>query len=165
VLVGISRNAASSLNPEMKSGNFLNNLLARREARLRGAMEGIMLSPGGVLAEGATSNLFWIRGGTLETPALSVGILHGVTRAKVLEIACAAHLALPTSGLAIPGLRELREVEAPPARLREADEIFLTSTSLEVFPITRWEGSPVGSGRRGPIARSLRQRLQALYPV
>jgi len=154
VLVGVSRNDRGALDPEIKSGNFLNNLLARREARLRGADEGIMLSPSGLLAEGSISNLFWVAEGVLETPALDVGLLPGVTRGKILDLA-----------RALPELQGVREVRAGAERLREAQEIFLTSTSLEVLPVTRFEGRPVGDARRGPVARLLRERLCALYPV
>jgi branched-chain amino acid aminotransferase len=155
VLVGVSRNSRGALNPEIKSGNFLNNLLARREARLRGADEGIMLSPDGLLAEGSMSNLFWVRRGVLETPPVSVGILPGVTRGKILEIAM---------GGPIEGLLSCREVAAGPERLDQAEEILLTSTSLDVLAISSWEGRPVGRGQRGPVARELCQRLRMLYP-
>lgn len=150
ILASVRRNAVGSLDPEMKAGNWLNNLLARREARLAGAVEGVMLSVEGWLAEGASSNLFWLRDGALETPSAEVGILRGVTRSKLLELS--------------RGLIEVREVMAGPERLVGAEEIFLTSTTWEVLPVTRWNGETVGEGLSGALARELRIRLRALYP-
>lgn len=171
VLVGVSRNDRGALDPEIKSGNFLNNLLARREARLRGAAEGIMRNPEGLLAEGSMSNLFWVRQGVLETPPVAAGLLPGVTREKVLALAGASLgrepavlPAWPELARPIPGLSGATEVLARPDRLRDAEEIFLTSTSLEVLAIADWEGAPVGSGRPGPVAAELRERLRMLYP-
>jgi branched-chain amino acid aminotransferase len=176
VLVSVTRNAACALSPEIKSGNFLNNLLARREARLRGAAEGIMTNPAGMLCEGAMSNIFWLRRGVLETPALDQGLLPGVTRGKILALARASlgqpdREALTPPGLDRPGLdhpisglHDVREVAAPPAALDMAEEIFLTSTSLEALSVTRWEDRPVGGGGGGAVANALRKRLRSLYP-
>ena len=151
VQVSIQRHGVASLNPEIKSSNLLNNVLARREAVRAGAAEGILLNPHGYLAEGAYSNLFWVTAqGELRTPALAVGILPGVTRQKVLQVARSLPLAV-------------REVEALPVELDGAREIFLTSTSWEVLSVTRWNGQAVGHGRRGAIARSLREGLRQLY--
>ena len=151
VLVSVARHGVESLNPEIKSSNLLNNLLARQEAIRRGAVEGVMRSPAGLLAEGAYSNLFWVDAeGVLRTPALEVGILPGVTRQKVIEQAREA---------GIP----VEQVAVGPEALEGAREIFLTSTSWEVLSVSRWNGKVVGSGRRGEIAALLRDRLRALY--
>lgn len=139
-------------DPEAKTGNYLPSLLARRQARKHGAHEGILRNHRGQVTEGASTNLFWIRGGVLETPSIRSGILHGVTRAKVMELAGN-----------LPSLREAREVEAGPDALDGADEIFLTSTTWEVISVTTWEGRTVGRGSAGPIAQELRARLRALY--
>jgi branched-chain amino acid aminotransferase len=151
ILVSVRRLGVASLNPEIKSSNLLNNLMARREAVRAGAAEGILLNPRGDLAEGAHSNLFWYtsdRG--LCTPALGAGILPGITRDKVLAVA---------RGLGIP----VAEVEEPPDALLGASEIMLTSTSWEVLSITRYNGTVVGEGRRGEISRLLRAGLRRLY--
>jgi branched-chain amino acid aminotransferase len=153
VVVSVIRNAVGALNPRIKSSNLLNNILARREAVQRGAAEGIMLSPDGYVAEGAHTNLFWVGAdGTLRTPALSVGILAGVTRQKVLEAA---------RSLAI----SCEEVAARQAELEEAGEIFLTSTKLEVMAVTTLDGQPVGDGRRGETTRRLHDQLRRLFEV
>jgi branched-subunit amino acid aminotransferase/4-amino-4-deoxychorismate lyase len=93
------------------------------------------------------------RDGVLETPSPEVGILLGITRAKLLSLA-------PSTS----GISEVREVSIGPERLADAAEVFLTSTTWEVLPVTRWEGREVGAGKAGPIARRLRERLQGLYP-
>jgi len=102
-----------------------------------------MLNPEGALAEGAHTNLFWVdRDGALCTPALTVGILAGVTRMKVLDVARSL------------GIR-VKEVTAKPAELENAKEIFLTSTTLEVMAVTTLDGRRVGDGRRGETTGKL----------
>lgn len=151
VLVHVARHSAASLDPEIKSSNLLNNILARREAMKAGAAEGILLSPAGFLAEGAHSNLFWAtREGKLRTPSRRVGILAGITRQKLME--CAARMGQP-----------VEEVEAREEELDGAEEIFLSSTSWEALSVTRWNGRGVGDGRWGRWARDLRARLRTLY--
>ncbi len=151
ILVSVRRLGVASLNPEIKSSNLLNNLLARREAVRAGAAEGILLNPRGDIAEGAHSNLFWYAGDrVLRTPALGVGILPGITRDKVLAVA---------RGLGI----SIAEVEEPADSLLGASEIMLTSTSWEVLSVTRYNGAIVGDGRRGEISRLLHTGLRRLY--
>jgi branched-chain amino acid aminotransferase len=151
VIVGITRHAVASLNPEIKSSNLLNNILARREAMAAGAEEGILLNPDGLVAEGAHSNVFWVDpDGAVCTPALSVGILPGITRMKLIALALA-------DGLVV------REVRARREAMEGAREVFLTSTSWEALSVTRLNGRRVGDGRRGPVAHRLRERLRSLY--
>lgn len=151
VIVSVVRHATASLNPEIKSSNLLNSILARREAMRAGAVEGLLLNPEGFVAEGAHSNVFWVdREGVLCTPARTVGILSGITRMKLIAIARA-------NGMVV------QEVHARPAELRDAAEIFLTSTSWEALGVARLDGRPVGPGRGGPIAQRLREGLVALY--
>ncbi|RMG12437.1 MAG: aminotransferase [Deltaproteobacteria bacterium] len=141
-IVGVRRNAKDAVDPAAKTGNYLNNLLALKEARDRGAYEAIMLDAEGRIAEGSTSNVFLVRGGTLETPALETGILEGVTRREVLSVAEA--LGVPT-----------RECYLRPEDLKQAEEAFLTSTIREILPVTRVDGAPVGSGRVGEVTRRI----------
>jgi branched-chain amino acid aminotransferase len=147
-IVSVARNHPAALDPAVKSGNYLNNVLALAQARQRsGAHEAILCTAGGSVAEGASSNVFAVNGGQVRTPALSVGILAGVTRSKVLELCARA---------AIPAV----EVDAmTPDELRGADEVFLTSAARGVLPVTRVDGKPVGAGVPGPVTR----RLRALY--
>jgi branched-chain amino acid aminotransferase len=148
-IVSVTRNLPAAIDPAVKSGNYLNNVLALSEARRSrpGVHEAILLSASGSVAEGATSNVFAVKAGEILTPALSVGILEGVTRGKVIGLARAAGLAC-------------REVEfLAPDELRAADEIFLTSAARGVLPATEIDGQPVGAGRPGVVTR----RLMELY--
>jgi branched-chain amino acid aminotransferase len=147
-IVSVTRNLPGAIDPAIKSGNYLNNVMALSEARRQpGVHEAILLAAGGSVAEGASSNVFAVAEGRLLTPALSVGILDGITRGKVIDLARAAGL-------------ECREVEfLAPDELRAADEIFLTSAARAVLPATEIDGRPVGDGRPGPVTR----RMMELY--
>jgi branched-chain amino acid aminotransferase len=147
-IVSVARNHPAAIDPAVKSGNYLNNVLALAEARRRsGAHEAILCAAGGSVAEGASSNVFAVRAGEVRTPALSVGILEGVTRSKVLELCTRA------------GIPAVEVAAMTPDELRGADEAFLTSAARGVLPVTRIDGKPVGTGVPGPVTR----RLRALY--
>ncbi len=155
-LVRVRRNAPQALDPRIKSNNSLNTILARLEANRWKTDEGILLNLDGYLAEGTISNLFWIQGRSLFTPALSCGLLEGVTRDLVLRLASKAGLVK-------------REGRFKPAALRRADEIFLTNASWDVMPVTRVidaAGSrvqrfAVGDGRPGPRSVALQAAVEA----
>ncbi len=123
-LVSVRKPAADVLDPGIKSANYLNNILARIEAKQAGADEAILLNGDGFLAEGSVSNLFFVKDQTLFTPSPAAGILNGITRQVVLEIARAE---------GIPVEEDLLR----PAALRSADEAFLTNTTYEVMPVRR----------------------------
>jgi branched-chain amino acid aminotransferase len=123
VLAGTRRNPKESLDPAMKTTNNLNNILAKREAIAAGAYEAVMLNTRGFLAEGTISNVFFVKGSTLFTPSLDCGILEGVTRTEVLRLAVRRGL-------------KAEEGSYRPERLFTADEVFLTSTTFEVLPVT-----------------------------
>jgi branched-chain amino acid aminotransferase len=143
-IVSIARNDARAIDPAVKSGNYLNNVLALGEARRRsGAYEAILCAPNGSVAEGATSNLFAVCGGQVRTPALSVGILDGVTRGKVLAL-CRQH-----------GLPWVEVDHLAPDEVRSAQEVFITSSTRGVLPVTTVDRQPVGDGRPGPMTRRL----------
>ena len=149
--VGIRRNHPRALDPAIKSSNLLNNILAVREAYSRGAEEPVLLNQEGFVAEGASTNVFLARGGTVATPPLSAGILAGITREVVLEL-------LP--GLGIP----FRE---QPLRLEDllgADEVFITSTTREVVPVTRVDEKSIGDGRPGSLTRRVMEAFRAYAP-
>ena len=146
-IVGVRRNSPRAIDPSVKSGNYLNNVLALGEAKRRfGAYEAVMCDAEGRLAECSASNIFAVEGGRVLTPALEIGILHGITRQKVLELA--AQAGIPTE-----------EAELSPDDLRRADEAFLTSSVRGVLPVVRVDGEPIGSGKPGPVTR----KLMALY--
>jgi branched-chain amino acid aminotransferase len=145
-LVGARRNAPGSLDPMVKSGNYLNSVLAIAEARRKHAYEAIMCDTVGRIAEGSSSNLFLVRGGRVETPALSVGLLEGITRRHVMRIA--GRIGLP-----------IDEVGLWPNDLYGADEAFLTSSVRGILPVVRADGNAIADGKPGAATR----RLMAAY--
>jgi branched-chain amino acid aminotransferase len=137
-LVSIKRNPRDALNPNIKTGNYLNNVLAKMEADKLGSQDAIMVNPWGFLTEGTTSNLFFVREGHILTPSLECGILSGITRLMVIELA-------KENGF------HVEEGKWPGEELSKADEIFLTGTLKKVMPVSHLDGRPVGSGKPGPI--------------
>jgi branched-chain amino acid aminotransferase len=150
-LVGIRRNHPQALDPAIKSNNLLNNVLAVREAQAGGAAEAILLNQEGQVAEGASTNVFLVKGGQVVTPPLAAGILEGITREIVLEVAREAGVAI-------------REAAVTPADLRDADEVFVTSSTREVMPGRTLDGRPVGDGRPGPVTKQLLAAFRAAVP-
>ena len=139
----LRRAAADVLDPRVKSLNYLNSVLAKREARLRGADEALILNARGQVAETAVANVFAICGGRLETPPLSDGALAGLTRARVPELAQA--LGIETVE------RSLTRVD-----LLSADEVFLTGTGVSlVVGVRSLDGDQVGLGVPGPLTQKL----------
>jgi branched-chain amino acid aminotransferase len=138
----VMRNHPGSVNPMIKSNNLLNNALAMQEALRRGGAEAIMRNYRGELTECSQSNLFIVTGGTLRTPALEAGLLPGITREFVIELA---------RGAGIP----VCEQALHDHDLFAADECFLTGTTKELMPIVRVDDSTIGSGVPGPITQSL----------
>ncbi|MBI1822618.1 MAG: aminotransferase class IV [Nitrospirae bacterium] len=145
-LVKTIRNHPAAIPNEIKSANFLNNILAKREATLSGADEGILLNYRGYLSEGTISNIFFVRQGKLYTPSLKSGILEGITRNCVIEIA-------KQSGM--PVIERLIR----PDELKNAEECFVTSTGYEIMPATKLNGKVIGKGKPGKTT----QRLMALF--
>jgi D-alanine transaminase len=132
----------------LKTVALLPNVLAREEARRRGAQEALFVGPGNIVREGTSSNLFVLRRGVLRTHPLGAEILAGVSRRVTLEVARA-------EGLAV------REERIRRSSLWSADEVLLSSTSLEITPVVRIDGRRIGSGRPGPVARALLRRFHA----
>jgi len=131
----------------LKALVLLPNVLARQEAHLAGADEAILLGPGGVVREGSSSNVFIVRGRTLRTHPLGPEILPGVSRQVVLELAMAEGLRVVEKAFRLP-------------TLLSADEVLLSSTSLEIAPVVRVDTHAVGGGRPGPIGQGLAKRFQ-----
>lgn len=137
------RNSPQALSPAMKSGNYLNNVLAFLEATDAGLDDSVMCNSDGHLTEGTTFNLFYVKRKIVVTPPFEIGMLDGITRKTVMELARSAGY-------------EVRVVRFPKERLDEADEVFVTGTVKEVLPVTR-----VGDRKFkvGPVTR----RLAELY--
>ena len=127
---------------DAKTGNLLRSVLALREARVAGAFEAITLTSEGKISDGITSNICLIQGTTLLTPSVESGILEGITRAVVLDLAKRAGLTV------FEGILDLKEIE-------KSSELFLTSSTRGVVPIVRVSGKAVGSGQPGPVTRRL----------
>ncbi|HUU21341.1 MAG TPA: branched-chain-amino-acid transaminase [Phycisphaerae bacterium] len=130
------------LDPRVKSLNYLNNILAKIAAVDAGVPEALMLNARGNIAEGTGENVFIVSDGEVITPPREAGMLVGVTRGIVIHLA--RRLALP-----------LVEKDIRPDDLYAADECFLTGTAAEVIAVTRIDGTPIGGGKVGPIARRL----------
>lgn len=133
----------------LKALVLLPNVLARQEAHAAGAHEAVLLGPGGVVREGAASNVFVVHGNVLRTHPLGPEILPGVSRQVALELARAE------------GLR-VREQAFRRQTMMRADEVLLSSTALEIAPVVRIDGRAIGSGRPGRVAFALLSRFRAL---
>jgi branched-chain amino acid aminotransferase len=145
-VVGIERTSRRAIDPALKSGNYLNSILALAEARRAGAYEAVMCDSVGRVAEGSTSNLFVVRAGAIATPASEVGLLPGITRQRIMELS--AGDGIPTA-----------EAELTPDDLRGADEVFITSSIRGVLPVSHVDGRSVGADCPGPVTR----RVMELY--
>ncbi|TYO95775.1 branched chain amino acid aminotransferase [Geothermobacter ehrlichii] len=141
------RNAPEAINPKIKSISNLNSLLGKLEAKEAGVLEVIMLNSRGEVCEGSASNIFWTRDHWVFTPSAATGLLEGVTRSTIIRL-CEQELDLRV----ICGEYRLQD-------LLFSDEVFITSTSLEVMPVVRVDDFTINQGRVGPIARRLRQAL------
>jgi len=122
ILAGVRRNLKQATDPAVKSGNYLNNVLALVEARRDKAAEALMINAEGFLTECTTSNIFLVKGGVVKTPSLDQGLLEGVTRGFILEVC--RKLNLP-----------FEESKLTPEDLYAADEVFITSTTRDVMPV------------------------------
>ncbi|BCR06319.1 branched chain amino acid aminotransferase [Desulfuromonas versatilis] len=141
------RNAPEAINPKIKSISNLNSLLGKLEAKDAGAFEVIMLNNRNHVCEGASSNIFWTRDNWVFTPDASTGLLEGVTRATIMRL-CEEKMNLRV----ITGEYLLQD-------LKFSNEVFISSTSLEVMPVVKVDGFTINQGLVGPIARRLREEL------
>ncbi len=147
--VSTIRNHPNAVNPRIKSCNYLNNILAKMEAQQAGCVEALMLNHKGEIAECSGDNIFLVKRGILRTPSIEAGILEGVTRDAILELAKKAGISV-------------EQVPLTRHDVYTADECFLTGTAAEVIPVVKCDGRPIGTGKPGPITRQLRERYQAL---
>lgn len=141
------RNAPEAINPKIKSISNLNSLLGKLEAKAAGVFEVIMLNNKNQICEGASSNIFWTKDNWVFTPDASTGLLEGVTRSTIIRL-CEERMNLRV----ISGEYQLQD-------LKFSDEVFITSTSLEVMPIVKVGDFTINQGQVGPIARKLREEL------
>lgn len=141
------RRAAGSTFPTMAKagGNYLASQLTKMEAKVDDYIEGIMLDVNGQVSEGSGENLFLVRGGVLYTPGIGAGILHGITRDSVIQVA---------EDLGV----EVRESPIPREMLYVADEVFFCGTAAELTPIRSIDRITIGAGHRGPITQRIQER-------
>jgi len=149
IVASTKRNLPSALSPQIKSTNFLNNIQAKREAIAAGAFDSILLNWEQHLTECTISNVFLVLDRTLRTPALECGLLDGITRMIVIQLA--RELAIRTD-----------EGRYTVDDLFKADECFLTNTSMEIMPVPSVDRRAVGDGKPGPLTLKLREQFPAM---
>jgi len=141
VSVCVRRNSPDSLPPNIKSLNYLNNILAKIEANVKGGNEAIILDSMGLLSEGSGDNIFIVKNQKIYTPH-TINNLKGITREAVLDLAGVLDI-------------EFAEKELGLFDIYTADEVFVTGTAAEVAPVTKVDGRSIGSGKPGPITKKL----------
>ncbi len=141
------RNHPGALSPRIKSLNYLNNILAKIEGTDVGCEEALMLNHKGDIAECTGDNIFIVKRGVLKTPSPDAGILEGITRNCVIQLAKQAGL-------------PVQEATLQRHDVYTADECFLTGTAAEVIPVVGIDGRQIGAGVPGPVTQDLRQRFQ-----
>ena len=141
------RNRATIIDPQIKSLNYLNNILARIEADKRGAPEALMLTEEGLVAECTGDNIFIVRDGCIWTPPIYMGILDGITRSTIIELSRKLGY-------------EVRETPFTLYNVYSADEVFLSGTAAELIAVTEIDGKVIGSGSAGEVTLKLLDAFQ-----
>ena len=142
----VERTSIRAIDPNIKSGNYLNNIMAFIHAKKQKAFDAIMLNNEGFITEGTTHNIWVVKNGKAYTPPLHAGILEGITRKTILILA-------KKNGI------EVEQKNMPAEDLINADECFMTSTTKEVIPVTQVNNAPIGTGEPGAIT----SKLHSLY--
>jgi branched-chain amino acid aminotransferase len=142
VTVSVRRNYSEAINPRIKSLNYLNNILAKIEGKQSGAEEVLMLNAEGYVVECSGDNIFWVKNGVLVTPPVHIGILEGVTRNSVIDLARDAGM-------------QVEERVFTRHDLYIADECFLTGTAAEVIPVVKIDRRAIGDGQPGKVTEKL----------
>lgn len=142
------RNKSTIVDPQIKSLNYLNNILAKIEANRAGVPEALMLNHDGVVAECTGDNIFIVKDNVIYTPPIYVGILDGITRNTVIELAKELGY-------------EVKESEFTLFNVYSADECFLTGTAAEAISVTNVDGRIIGNGEAGPVTTRLLEAFKA----
>jgi len=143
-LSSVRRNSELAQSPQIKALSFLNNILAKQEAVRVGADDALMLNMDGYLSECTTSNIFFVKNQQLYTPAVDCGILKGITRDVVIDLADKLEVCV-------------EEGRYTMEQLLQADECFITNTGIEIMPVSRIGDCQIGQGKRGPLTGELRK--------
>jgi branched-chain amino acid aminotransferase len=149
ITAGTMKNHPSALSPRVKSLNYLNSILAKIEGTNAGCLEALMLNHKGEVSECTGDNIFVVRRREVSTPSIDAGILEGITRDAVIEIARGAGYTVFERSMARHDIYT-------------ADECFLTGTAAEVIPVVELDGRPIGDGKPGPVTNELRRLFHAV---
>ena len=148
VTVSVRRNAADALSPNIKSLNYLNNILAKIEANAKGGDEAIFFDSNGYLSEGSGDNIFIIKNGKVCTPP-TINNLKGITRATAIDLLEEMNIPVSVENL---GMFDLYT----------ADEIFVTGTAAEAAPLVKVDGRAIGTGKPGPITKKMIEAFEVI---
>ena len=143
------RNHSAALSPRIKSLNYLNNIMAKLEGLHAGCVEALMLNAKGEVAECTADNVFIVRKGVLMTPPIDAGILEGITRDAVIELA---------QDMNIP----VQQIALTRHDIFIADECFITGSAAEIIPVVKLDSRVIGSGIPGPLTKKLTERFHQL---
>ena len=149
VVSSVRRDPVDSTSHEVKSLNYMNSILAKIEANNAGADDAILLDHRGFVSEASVTNIFVVKEGEVSTPSSASGILHGITRRRIIRLC---------SDLGL----DVKERDITPFELHTADEVFLVGTKSEVVAVGSISGSKVGNGGAGPLTRKLYQEFGRL---
>jgi branched-chain amino acid aminotransferase len=142
IVASVRRDAVDSTSHEIKSLNYLNSIMAKIEAKSAGADDAILLDHRGFVSEASVTNVFLVKKGKVSTPSSAAGILHGITREKVLSLC---------SDLGI----EVQERDVTPFELLTADEAFLVGTKSEILAVESVGGTRIGMASPGPLTKKV----------
>lgn len=147
--VASRRNRPDVLSPQIKSLNYLNNILVKLEANQAGVQEALMLNDQGYVTEGSADNIFIVKNGVIYTPPVYLGALEGITRNAILDIARAKGY-------------EVRELPFSRHDVYVADEVFLTGTAVEVIAVINVDGRQISDGKPGEITKDLLEEFRKI---
>ena len=147
VVAKVERNPKKALDPNVKSGNYLNNVMAMIQAKEKKTYDAVMLNSQGHVTECSTSNVWIVKGNQIFTPPLSAGILKGITRTKILE-------------LLLENKYQFAEKNITAEELKNADECFLTSSTKEIIPVVKIDDQIIGQGKPGIITNKIHNNLK-----
>ena len=146
-LIPNSATKLGGLQEQIKSANYLSQILARKQAEDQNSVDGIMINEQGEICDGTISNIFIVKEGRLYTPAVNSYVLAGVTRQVVLKLAAETGISCEEKSITADDVLQ-------------GDELFLTNTGWEILPVTCADGKTIGSGRPGSLTLGLRQKFR-----
>jgi branched-chain amino acid aminotransferase len=146
IMSSVRRDSVAATTHEIKSLNYLNSILAKVEANNAGADDAVLLDQRGFVSEASVTNIFLVKAGSISTPSPASGILHGITRARIISICTALGI-------------NVQERDVTPFDLITADEVFLAGTKSEIVAVGTIGGTTIGAGGVGPVTKTLYQEF------